>query len=196
MILVSFEIELDIKTQEKLYIYLNYDKFEINLLSCLDTSMHLSPINNSYYVSDKYIITNKNNSFILYPYSKELEAFLESKFSVELKKQNKNYLIRYRKKLVKKRNNRPKNTMNKIWLINDYKDQAGDNGEYFFRYLIKAKPKHIDYYFIIEKNCSDYNRLKVYGNVVDIKSTEHLKHFLNADKIITSIVDYWVNNKG
>ena len=192
--IVSFEIELDIKTQEKLYIYLNYDKFEINLLSCLDTSMHLSPINNSYYVSDKYIITNKNNSFILYPYSKELEAFLESKFTVELKKQNKNYLIRYRKKLVKKRNNRPKNTMNKIWLINDYKDQAGDNGEYFFRYLIKAKPKHIDYYFIIEKNCSDYNRLKVYGNVVDIKSTEHLKHFLNADKIITSIVDYWVTN--
>ena len=75
--IISFEIELDITKEEKIHIYLNYKNFEINLLASLDTLMHLSPINNSYYVSDKYIIANKNNSFILYPYSKELENFLE-----------------------------------------------------------------------------------------------------------------------
>ena len=192
--IISFEIELDITKEEKLHIYLNYNNVEMNLLASLDTLMHLSQINNSYYVSDKYIIANKNNSFILYPYSKELENFLETKFSVELKIQNKNYLIKYRQEFFKNRINRSKSIMNKIWLINDSKDQAGDNGEYFFRYLIKAKPKDIDFYFIIEKNCSDYNRLKVFGNVVDIKSTEHLKYFLNSDKIIFSSVDCWVTN--
>jgi hypothetical protein len=46
--IVSFEIELDIKMEEKLQIYLNYENSEINLLASLDTLMHLSPINNSY----------------------------------------------------------------------------------------------------------------------------------------------------
>ena len=192
--IVSFDIELDVKDEEKMHIYLNYKNVEIDLLVSIDTLMHLSPINNSYYVGDKYIITNKNNSLILYPFNQELEKSLELSFSGELKMQNKNYLINYRQKLFEIRNNKSENDMNQIWLINDSIDQAGDNGEYFFRYLIKLKPKDIDYYFIIGKNCSDYYRLKVYGNVVDVNSTEYLKYFLRADKIISSVFESWVSN--
>lgn len=34
-----------------------------------------------------------------------------------------------------------------IWLINDRKSEAGDNGEYFFRYLYQLKPKGIKFFF-------------------------------------------------
>ena len=90
--IVSFDIELDVKDEEKMHIYLNYKNVEVDLLVSINSLMHLSPINNSYYVSDKYIISNKNNSFILYPFNQELEKSLELSFSFELKKQNKKYL--------------------------------------------------------------------------------------------------------
>jgi hypothetical protein len=130
----------------------------------------------------------------IYPFNLDLQKSLESEFSFELKKQKKKYLIKYRKKLFKNQNKRIKSDLNQIWLINDRKDQAGDNGEYFFRYLISEKHKEIDSYFIIEKNCTDYNRLKVYGNVVDLNSPEYLNYFFQADKIISSVVESWVNN--
>ena len=44
-----------------------------------------------------------------------------------------------------------------IWIINDRQDKAGDNGEFFFRYLNKKKPKGIKPYFVIEKKSRDYN---------------------------------------
>ena len=130
----------------------------------------------------------------IYPFSLDLQKSLESEFSFELRKQKKKYLIKYRKKLFKNQNKRIKSDLNQIWLINDRKNQAGDNGEYFFRYLISEKHKEIDSYFIIEKNCTDYNRLKVYGNVVDLNSPEYLDYFFQADKIISSVVESWVNN--
>ena len=192
--IITFDIIIDIKKIEKLSIYLNYKNVEIELLVSLNTLMHLSPINNSYYASDKYIISNKNNNLFIYPFSLDLQKSLESEFSFELRKQKKKYLIKYRKKLFKNQNKRIKSDLNQIWLINDRKNQAGDNGEYFFRYLISEKHKEIDSYFIIEKNCTDYNRLKVYGNVVDLNSPEYLNYFFQADKIISSVVESWVNN--
>ena len=45
-----------------------------------------------------------------------------------------------------------------IWIINDRRDKAGDNGEYFFRYLYLRQPKGIKIYFAIKKDCNDYKR--------------------------------------
>ena len=81
-----------------------------------------------------------------------------------------------------------------IWIISDKKDEAGDNGEYFYRYLNQIKPKEIQYYFAIQKNCSDYKRVNKYNNIIDLNSIEFLKLFLDATKIISSSCDSWVTN--
>ena len=81
-----------------------------------------------------------------------------------------------------------------IWIINDNEYQAGDNGEYFFRYLMHRNLKEINAYFAIGKDCDDYRRLKQLGNILDIDSVNYLDIFLKSDKIITSTSDSWVIN--
>ena len=111
-----------------------------------------------------------------------------------MKIKQKDYLIDLRKDNIKYREKNKIIETKQIWLINDRKEQAGDNGEYFFRYLNAIQPKKILFYFIIEKNCSDYGRLKSFENVIDLNSKEYINLFLKADKIISSSSDYWVNN--
>ena len=123
-----------------------------------------------------------------------MEKVFEQDYCIELEKKNKSYLINYRQKYLEAKSNYKKKESHQIWLINDRKDQAGDNGEYFFRYLQTIKPKDIQFYFIIEKNCSDYKRLENFENIIDFNSTKYLNLFLEADKIISSVSDSWVNN--
>ena len=79
-------------------------------------------------------------------------------------------------------------------IICDRADRAGDNIEYFFRYLRNKNPKGIKSYFIIRKNCSDYHRIKKLGNVLNLDSDEYLNIFRKADKIISSMSNSWVDN--
>ena len=59
-----------------------------------------------------------------------------------------------------------------IWLISDRALTAGDNGEAFFRYLLKNH-KNIRSYFIISKNAPAWERLKKLPHVVDIDSLKY-----------------------
>jgi CDP-glycerol glycerophosphotransferase (TagB/SpsB family) len=107
---------------------------------------------------------------------------------------NKEYLIDFRKKSIEFRIKNKFVKRKQIWLINDRKDQAGDNGEYFFRYLKKIKPKEIIFYFVLDKNCPDFERLKNFENVIDFNSSQYLNKFLETDKIISSVSEPWVDN--
>ena len=74
-------------------------------------------------------------------------------------------------------------------------DQAGDNGEYFFRYLSTMKPKGIKFYFVIDYNSSDYKRLKKHHiNIINFNSSVYFNLFLKSDKIISSTSESWVYN--
>jgi len=84
--------------------------------------------------------------------------------------------------------------MTKIWIISDKLNLAGDNGEYFFRYLKKKNPIGINSYFLLNKNCSEYNRLKSLGNILEFGSELHFDIFLKSDKIISSVFEEWVTN--
>lgn len=57
-----------------------------------------------------------------------------------------------------------------IWLISDRKMAAGDNGEAFFRFL---QDKDVNSVFAISRSCTDYNRLKTIGKVVDYDSFKY-----------------------
>jgi CDP-glycerol glycerophosphotransferase (TagB/SpsB family) len=82
----------------------------------------------------------------------------------------------------------------KIWIIKDRYNCAKDNGEAIFKYLSSNKNKNLDIYFVIDKNSSDYERLKKYGKVVDVKSFKYKMLFLLSDMNISSHANDWVYN--
>ena len=190
---VIFDIVLDILNTEELHFYICYLNKKIEIKTSFSILTHLPPLNNSYYLHENFIIKNNNNKLMIFHYNKDLKNLFEQNYCQELKLRKKNHLINFREEYIYNYN--INNSLSKkIWLINDKQNKAGDNGEYLFRYLSKIKPKDISFYFIIENNSSDYNRLKTFGNIIDFNSSEHLKFFLKSDKIISSIYDSWVNN--
>ena len=192
---VVFDINLE-NVEESIILkfcisYLN-NNFEI--FTSLSNLIHLPSIRFSYYVSGKYIIKNNVTNLIIYSYEPNLEKSFEISYCNVLKRQKKEYLINIRKfNIIYRQKNKIFST-NKIWLINDRQEQAGDNGEYFFRYLNKLKPKGINFYYVIAKNCSDYKRFKLFDNIIDVYSNDYLNKFLISDKIISSISDIWAYN--
>ena len=192
--IVIFDVKLKKKDMQNLSFFISYMNKDIEILTLLGSFTHITYIINSYYVTESYILIQNNTIFNIYPYDSNLETNLEQNFCSELVKRKKNYLIKFRQEYIEYRKKSKFGDKNYIWLINDRKDQAGDNGEYFFRYLNKIKPKHIRFYFILLENCLDYKRLKIYGNIISFNSTDHLNLFLKADKIISSVSDLWVNN--
>ena len=192
--IISFDIELEIKDEEKLYFYIVYDNNIIEIFPKISQSIHIPIVDKSYYSTNNYIIKNEKNYLLIYCYKSIIEKKFENDYQNELKKMNKDYLIKIRQTYIEEKENNSFKGKNQIWLINDKKNEAGDNGEFFFRYLLSIKPKGILFYFIIEKNCTDYIRLEKFGNIVDLKSVKYQYLFLKADKIITSVSEGWVNN--
>jgi len=192
--LVVFDILLNLTDKQIIQFYISFNNNIIEIFPSLEYLNHLPPINNSYYIKENYIIKNYNNKIYVYKNLKEEKSF-EINFSKELTKLHKNYLIELREKYFNWKNIVDKGKKNQIWLINDSIDKARDNGEYFFNYLNKIKPKMIKYYFVISKNSSDFKRLKLYNdNIIDYNSTAYLNLFLKADKIITSVAETWTIN--
>ena len=154
---------------------------------------HIPDLVNGYYNSGEYIIKIINGRIMIYKYNISLEEIFEKKYCEELKKIKKINLLKYRNNYFKYKNEFFKNKSS-IWLINDRLNYAGDNGEYFFRYLQSKKPNNIDFYFVINSNCSDYKRLKVFDNIIEYGSEMHLTLFLRADKILSSVTEVWAEN--
>lgn len=82
----------------------------------------------------------------------------------------------------------------KIWLISDRVNVAGDNGEAMFNYLAQKDDSEIEAYFVINKDCEDYERLCKIGKVVPRLSKQHLLLQLVADYIVSSGGDEYIIN--
>ena len=79
----------------------------------------------------------------------------------------------------------------KIWLISDRVQNAGDNGEVLFKYLSKIKREgrgleNVRPIFAISRDAKCVDRLKSEGEVVFFEDKEYYFYFLCADKIISS----------
>lgn len=66
-----------------------------------------------------------------------------------------------------------------LWLIAERKTDARDNGLHFFRYLTKQQPE-INTAFIIEKQSSDYERVKKLGKTIEPYTFRHMLAFACA----------------
>ena len=192
--IISFIINLDLNEGQILHFYISYNFMNIEIFPSINKINHLPPIINSYYFTKNFIILNKSNNIALYPFSNNLRDMYEINYIAELRKIKKTKVINLRNKYIDELKKKDKMIETQIWLINDRNNKAGDNGEYFFRFLKKIKPKGIRFYFVIENNCSDYKRLKMYDNIIDLHSKNYINLFFKVDKIISSISESWINN--
>ncbi len=84
-----------------------------------------------------------------------------------------------------------------IWLFSDRMDNAGDNGEVFFRYVRAHCPPNVEPVFAIGKNAACLPRLRSEGKVVFFGTREYRYAFLLADKILSSgAAEFTVNAWG
>lgn len=76
----------------------------------------------------------------------------------------------------------------KIWITYDKMYKGGDNGEYFYRYMLSQKKKNkIKPYYIINKDYPDAKRMKKQRlKPIYMDSLKHKLYFLNADVIATT----------
>jgi len=75
-----------------------------------------------------------------------------------------------------------------IWLVSDRIDNAGDNGEVFFKYLCEHCPEGVRPIFMIGKAAKEEvkQRLESIGEVVYAEDKDYPYYFLCADKVISS----------
>ena len=191
--IVVFDIILNNNDLQKLHFFISYGNNEAEIFPSIYSSTHIPPIKYSYYIKDEYIIKNNQDHLIILPQKLITPNSLEQDYCTELKKQKKENIIYLRKEYLEQLQINKCNN-NQIWIISDRLWEAKDNGEYFFRYLSKKKPKGIKYYFTIKKNSTDFKRLKAYGNVLDLDSSEYLNIFIKSDKILSSSAESWVRN--
>ena len=190
---VVFEIFLENKNFQFVQFFISYNDYEIEIFPLMGSFTHIPSITNGYYNTDEYIIKLSGGRLNIYRYDEKLKKSFEYQYCKELKKRRKNNIINLRKNYFKFEN-KNKYNKNETWIINDKQNIAGDSGEYFFRYLKKVNPKGIEYYFVIKKDCSDYERLKSFGNILEFGSKNYSIIFLTADKIISSVSESWVDN--
>ncbi|PJG58403.1 CDP-glycerol glycerophosphotransferase family protein [Aeromonas cavernicola] len=77
-----------------------------------------------------------------------------------------------------------KRRYNNAWLFIDRISKASDNAEALYRF---CKEKNENCFFIINKNCDDWNRLESDGfNLIEYGSDEHKMALLNAKYLISS----------
>ena len=73
----------------------------------------------------------------------------------------------------------------KIWLVSEFGYEARDNGYVFFKYVRSSHPE-VNCFFTIDFKSSDYQKVKLLGNVIKFGSFKHFAYFCAARYIISS----------
>ena len=189
---IIFNIKLEEIFTHIIYMYISFFNISTEIFSNPGYLSRLPSIPDGYYISENYIIKMNNKRITLYPNTWNNANNFENLYLKQLNKLGLHNITKLRKRIIRYKNN--KYIKNEIWIINDEKDKAGDNGEYFFRYLKNRDIKGLDIYFAIQKNCKDFERLYNLGNILDLNSKKYLNIFMKSDKIISSVYDGWVFN--
>lgn len=72
-----------------------------------------------------------------------------------------------------------------IWLIRDNEKRAKDSGSEMFKFYSQNEYKDkVNAYFILDRNCSDYDKMKVYGKIIQPDSFKYKLYHLLANKLI------------
>ncbi len=152
----------------------------------------LSTVKNSYWVFNNHILTynSKTKEFLIENLTKKrfikhellfMKSIAKSTHGMwKLKMLGNRVLYWITKPFYRK----------KIWITMDKLFKAGDNGEYFYRYVKKMNPKGIKIYYVVQNDSPDYKRLKKdYNTIVKFNSIHHKMLALHADLMLATHVD-------
>ena len=147
-----------------------------------------------YFIKDSRILLFKENGFFIMPYSyKNVVKNEAASIKKLLKDREPNFMnallfrFAYLALLPVMRNKR-------IWLFEDMPAVADNNAKYLYSYS-KEKKDDIQKYFILDKNCKDYAKMrKASKSIVDFASLKHKLLYVFAEKIIFSTPDYRLIN--
>ena len=186
---IRFAIPLKKGEIQKIQIFFRYGENKKLIYTSMGKFAHIPPIWGGYYVKNDFIMKMSGKCILVQPYSKALHKQYENFYRKQLKKNNRGYLIKYRRlySMLKKNDKQ-------IWLVSDRTDKANDNGEHMFRYINSLDLKDIDVYYYIDKNSSDYDRMKKIGKVIPYNTPQYRLYSLLADKVISSSGSEYVIN--
>ena len=150
---------------------------------------------NAYYCSEKWVVKYEKGRFLVENIDTKLrlgeELQYETMFTAEVaQKANNDASIQEALKLRKqymtwKMLNYGKHRK-QIWLISDRPEQADDNGEVFFGYMLEKHVQDVEFYFVINEDSKDYSRLATTHKVIVQNSEEYKMLHLMADVIVSS----------
>ena len=187
--IVVFDIPIEEVNFQIVKFFMSFQGVDFEIFPILGTFSPIPNIPGGYYHHKNHILKIIDKRINIYKYNKKLEEIFENYYCEQLKIINKGNLIEFRNNSITYRSEN--NTKKNIWLINDKLSSAGDNGEYFFRFLKKKDPPNIIYFFVIKNNCTDSKRLKPLGNILEYGSEKHLDILLKSDKILSSVYEEW-----
>lgn len=136
---------------------------------------------NQYFADNGWIIHADSSKVVVEKDSNGKSCDCEKEFSAQLTNEQKvirDYIFAHKKN-------------EKVWLIWDRPNAAGDNGEALFKYLMENKVNNECYYFVLNRDCKDFDRLmKLYPlNILETGSLSHKKMFAIADVLVGSQTD-------
>lgn len=200
---IDFKVQVDISkyidkdSSFKMEIGLLFDGYPIKLsqFRFSDFTAVSNYYKNQYCVMGNYIMTMRNSVIRVEEYSKKRHKMLEKAFRKELWKSNKlgerkAVLVRIAYAFLKKFKKK------KIYIISDRINKADDNGEAMLDFYNSnpdyVKKNNISYYYIIDKNCADYKRIKN-KHVIQVYGIKHKVLHLLADNVLSSHSDNFIN---
>ena len=147
---------------------------------------------NAHYSVDDWNVTLERESLLFEKtakkgWEKQERAFLKELWKKKNEGAQKAVVARRVLQILKKFKRKP------IWLISDRATKAADNGEAFYLYMRHNHPE-IDAYYVIEKECDDYKRMRKNGPVLARNSFKHKMLSLLSDYIISSHAECEIND--
>lgn len=72
-----------------------------------------------------------------------------------------------------------------VWIVSEGMNGARDNGYFFFKYVREKHPEQ-EIYYIIDKNSSDYEKVRKVGKVIEYRSLMHFVYIWVSNKRIST----------
>lgn len=145
----------------------------------------VTKLSKSYYKTGKFIFVRSGQTLVILKSTIKRWVGREFRFLQQLlkMKEYKPLLARLAYYITK-----PLFMNKKIWIFIDRVDMAGDNAECLFKYVIENN-REVSPYFAVNKQSSDYSRIKKFGRVLNHVTYMSKIYYLHADKVISSQVD-------
>lgn len=189
----KFEISADKASEIKFFHKIKRSKVYYTANTCMRFAPVSNELSNGYAYRNGYIIECRKNIISCIKADDREVNECEKKFAIALYETGKaeaKEAVRFRRyyHYVIKRKTKP------VWIFFDRIDKSDDNGEAMFEYVRKYHSDEINAYFIIDKNCPDFERLKPLGNIVKAHSVKHKMLQVIADYILSSQANGFTEN--